>query len=341
MKHHYLLRTIVALFTALATLQAGARGEIVRGDVNGDGVCNLGDLTTMINHLVYNTTPPALWLADIDGNGALGMDDLTALINYLVYGEWLWPDPVMPPPPDDAQVFTVNGVSFAMVHVEGGTFMQGDESYEASTPVHQVTLSSYWIGETEVTADLWHAVMGEDDTSIGTSGLQPAQNLSWEECQEFIERLNELTGVTFHLPTEAQWEFAARGGNYSHGYMYSGSDNLDEVGWYDGNTLALYPFIPIVKTKMPNELGLYDMSGGTSELCEDPYSSVYVWTEPVTDPFEYHAVSHVLKVERGGSIYYESSYCTPTRRYVEHRDHKWGGFRLAIWPDSMPPLLDI
>ena len=332
MKHNYFFRTIFALFTALAALHAGATGEIVRGDVNADGVCNLGDLTSMINHLVYNTTPPAMWLADIDGNGTLGMDDLTALINYLVFGEWLWPEPVMPPPPEDAQVFTVNGVSFAMIHVDGGTFMQGDESYAASSPVHQVTLSSYWIGETEVTAELWYAVMG-DSSVIASSGLRPAQYLSWDQCQEFISRLNELTGVTFHLPSEAQWEFAARGGNYSHGYRYSGSDNLDEVGWYHDNSYNYSPLLPIVKTRMPNELGLYDMSGGVWEFCQDCYKEPYVWTEPVTDPID--AYPGNLKVIRGGDYITDESFCTVSKRWATERATKWGGFRLAIWPGSM------
>ena len=334
-KHHYLLRTIVALFTALATLQAGAWGEVVRGDVNADGVCNMGDLTSMINHLVYNTTPPAMWLADIDGNGALGMDDLTALINYLVFGEWLWPEPVMPPPPEDAQVFTVNGVSFAMIHVEGGTFMQGDATHAWTSPVHQVTLSSYWIGETEVTAELWYAVMG-DSSVIETGGLQPAQRLSWDQCQEFISRLNELTGVTFHLPTEAQWEVAARGGNYSHGYRYSGSDNLDEVGWYDGNTRHGL-IMPIVMVRMPNELGLYDMSGGAWEFCEDDWSYGHYWYyEPVTDPiWRYEHLDRDRIVIRGGSYLYDELSCTVFHRWAWDHDSKCGGFRLAIWPDSM------
>ena len=337
MKHHYLLRTVVALFTALAALQAGAVTEVVRGDVNANGICGMDDLTTMINHLVYNTTPPALWLADIDGDGALDLDDLTALINYLVFGEWLWPEPVMPPPPDDAQVFTVNGVSFAMVHVEGGTFMQGDTSYyHDDGPVHQVTLSSYWIGETEVTTELWYAVMG-DSSVIESSGLQPAQNLSWDQSQEFITRLNELTGVTFHLPSEAQWEFAARGGNYSHGYRYSGSDNLDQVGWYSGNSLNHGVILPIVKTRMPNELGLYDMSGGAWEFCEDDWSyGQYCFHEPVTDPlWRYWHLNRAMIVVRGGSYNDREYFCMVFHRYAVDHDKKWGGFRLAIWPDSM------
>ncbi len=339
MKHHYLLRTIFALFSSLAMLQAGAATEVVRGDVNGNGICGMDDLTTMINHLVYNTTPPAMWLADIDGNGTLGMDDLAALINYLVYGEWLWPDPVMPPPPDDAQVFTVNGVSFAMIHVEGGTFMQGDATHAWTSPVHQVTLSSYWIGETEVTAELWYAVMG-DSSVIASSGLRPAQRLSWDQSQEFISRLNELTGVTFHLPSEAQWEFAARGGNYSHGYRYSGSDNLDEVGWYSNNTYVGGPILPIVKTRMPNELGLYDMSGGAWEFCHDTYKDPYIWTEPVTDPINGDSCFPYpgnLKVIRGGDYNTYESYCEVSMRWATERATKWGGFRLAIWPDSMTP----
>ena len=159
-----------------------------------------------------------------------------------------------------------------MIEVEGGTFKMGSEdsdAYSDEKPVHQVTLSSYAIGETEVTQELWQAVMGSNPSNFKGTNL-PVEQVSWEDCQEFIRKLNQMTGRTFRLPTEAEWEFAARGGNKSQGYKYSGSNNIDDVAWYDGNSSsATHP----VKTKKANELGLYDMSGNVYEWCSDWYAS--------------------------------------------------------------------
>ena len=163
--------------------------------------------------------------------------------------------------------FTVNGVSFEMVRVEGGTFRMGATSeqeaddWDREKPVHSVTLSSYYIGKTEVTQALWKAVMGSNP-SYFKSDNQPVENVSWNDCHEFIRKLNALTGQNFRLPTEAEWEFACRGGNNSRGYKYSGSNNLGSVAWYDGNSgNKTHP----VGTKAPNELGIYDMSGNVWE----------------------------------------------------------------------------
>lgn len=188
------------------------------------------------------------------------------------------PDPVMP---GGAGEYTVNGVTFKMVAVKGGTFTMGATSEQSNPssgekPTHTVTLSDFAIGETEVTQELWLAVMGTNP-SQWTINLQcPVDNVSWNDCQDFLEKLNELTGMQFTLPTEAQWEYAARGGASSKGYQYSGSNTLDDVAWYTKNSqmTEMYPYrTRPVKLKQPNELGLYDMSGNVREWCRDWYGS--------------------------------------------------------------------
>lgn len=168
----------------------------------------------------------------------------------------------------------LNGVEFNMVKVEGGTFHMGateehgSDAYFDETPVHSVTLSDYYIGQTEVTQELWQAVMGSNPSWDKGNNQRPVESVSWEDCQEFIKKLNRLTGKSFRLPTEAEWEFAARGGRKSRGYKYSGSNTVDNVAWYwdnsGGETHA-------VATKQANELGLYDMSGNVWEWCSDWY----------------------------------------------------------------------
>ena len=193
------------------------------------------------------------------------------------------------------KVYTVNGVSFKMIAVKGGTFQMGsDDGYEWEKPVHQVTLSDYYIGETEVTQELWTAVMGSNPSHFTGDMLRPVENVSWDDCQTFISKLNQLTGGRFLLPTEAQWEYAARGGNKSKGYTYSGSDAEDDVAWYWYNSDRMtHP----VKTKAPNELGIYDMSGNVFEWCSDWYGSYSSAAQ--TDPTGPATGSY--RVRRGGS----------------------------------------
>jgi len=166
-----------------------------------------------------------------------------------------------------------------MVLVEGGTFMMGDiQGLGNAKPVHQVTLSSYYICKYEVTQELWQTVMGSNPSQI-KGAKRPVEQVSWKECHQFIMRLNQLTGKQYRLPTEAEWEFAARGGNRSKGYQYAGSDSIGDVAWYGGNSNKQTHDVGM---KLANELGLYDMSGNVSEFCEDwyaPYDSV-----PQTDP---------------------------------------------------------
>ena len=175
---------------------------------------------------------------------------------------------------DDGIMFSIGNVRFEMVRVEGGTFTmgatseQGSDAYSDET-THQVTLSSYSIGKTEVTQALWQAVMGSNPSYFKGSNL-PVEEVSWEDCQTFIRKLNALTGKNFRLPTEAEWEYAARGGNKSRGDKYSGSNTLSNVAWYTDNSSATtHP----VATKASNELGIYDMSGNVWEWCSDWYGS--------------------------------------------------------------------
>ena len=203
------------------------------------------------------------------------------------YGEE--PEPEPGPGGEGTTTYTANGVSFTMVGVEGGTFQMGStdsDAYDSEKPVHQVTVSSFSIGQTEVTQALWYAVMGQKPTSGGsqwssTYGLgdnRPAYYVSWDDCQEFITKLNQITGQQFRLPTEAEWEYAARGGNKSKGYKYSGSNTIGDVAWYWDNIPSQtsgnsgYGTQPVA-TKQANELGIYDMSGNVWEWCSDWYGS--------------------------------------------------------------------
>ena len=166
----------------------------------------------------------------------------------------------------------IGNIVYNMKRVDGGTFTMGatsemsKPSYDEK-PKHQVTLSSYSIGETEVTQALWQAVMGSNPSHFKGDNL-PVEQVSWDDCREFIRKLNTLTGQRFRLPTEAEWEFAARGGNRSNHTQYSGSSRIEEVAWYEDNSgQKTHP----VKTKKANELGLYDMTGNVREWCQDGY----------------------------------------------------------------------
>lgn len=208
--------------------------------------------------------------ADVNRDGEVTLSDINAVIDVIL-GK-----PVTPP--QQNKTFTVNGVSFTMVRVDGGTYMMGatDDDTEArpdERPARMVQLSDYYIGQTEVTQELWDAVMNSNPSSFSGSS-KPVERVSWEDCKEFINRLNALTGQQFRLPTEAEWEFAARGGNKSRGYKYAGSNYIDEVGWWGfekGGNNTSYTTQPVAQLA-PNELGLYDMSGNVFEWCNDWYS---------------------------------------------------------------------
>ena len=199
----------------------------------------------------------------------------------------------------NVETFTVKGVEFKMIKVEGGTFSMGATSEQTNygndeKPVHSVTLSDYYIGETEVTQELWVAVMGSNPSYFKGNNQRPVESVSWNDCHEFIKKLNQLTGKEFRLPTEAEWEYAARGGKYSRGYKHSGSNDADEVAWYYGNSGdETHP----VKTKKANELGLYDMSGNVWEWCNDLFGDYQRYSQ--TNPTGPSKGEH--RVLRGGS----------------------------------------
>ncbi|MDO5587711.1 MAG: formylglycine-generating enzyme family protein [Bacteroidales bacterium] len=226
--------------------------------------------------------------------------------------------------------FTVNGVSFEMVRVEGGTFRMGatseqeDEADSDEKPVHSVTLSSYYIGKTEVTQALWQAVMGSNPSGFEGSNL-PVECVSWNDCQEFIQKLNRLTGRNFRLPTEAEWEFACRGGNNSRGYKYSGSNNLGSVAWYRDNSGGqTHP----VATKAPNELGIFDMSGNVWEWCSDWFANYTANSQ--TNPTG--PLSGSFRVFRGGDRLDIAGYCRSSPRNCNNPSYRYKnlGLRLAL-----------
>ena len=234
-------------------------------------------------------------------------------------------------PSSSKETFTVNGVSFTMVRVDGGTFTmgateeQGSDAYDIEKPAHQVTLSSYMIGETEVTQALWQAVMGNNPSRFTGDSSRPVEKVSWNDCQEFIKKLNSMTGKTFRLPTEAEWEYAARGGNKSKHYKYSGSNNIDDVAWYDGNSGN---HTHRVKTKSPNKLGLYDMSGNVWEWCSDWYGGYS--SSAQTNPKG--ASSASSRVDRGGGWYYDAGSCRVSNRNYWSPVNRFEdlGLRLAL-----------
>lgn len=209
------------------------------------------------------------------------------------------------------KVYTVNGVTFKMIAVEGSTFTMGATSeqqnpFDWEKPTHRVTLSDYYIGETEVTQELWTAVMGSNPSYFTGNMQRPVEEVSWEDCQTFIQKLNRLTGANFRLPTEAEWEFAARGGRSSRGYQYSGR-RLRAVAWYWRNASGTtHP----VKKKRPNELGIYDMSGNVTEWCQDWYEPYSVASQ--TNPTGPSTGSD--RVCRGGSWKYGARGCRSASR---------------------------
>ena len=227
--------------------------------------------------------------------------------------------------------FNVKGVSFKMVKVAGGTFQMGATSEQGSDackdekPVHSVTLSDYYIGQTEVTQELWEAVMGSNPSYFKGDNQRPVEKVSWDDCQEFIEKLNRLTGKNFRLPTEAEWEYAARGGNKSRGYKYSGSNNPDAVAWYDDNSgNKTHP----VAQKQSNELGLYDMSGNVWEWCYDRYGDYS--SNSQTNPTGSSTGSY--RVLRGGSWLISASRVRVSYRFSHTPDNRsfYSGLRLAL-----------
>ena len=237
-------------------------------------------------------------------------------------------------PKNATYVETIKGLNMKMVYVEGGTLQmgatteQGSDAYSEEKPVHSVTLSSYYIAECEVTQAQWRAIMG-NNPSCYTGDNNPVEAIYWEEAKQFCEKLSQLTGKKYTLPTEAQWEYAARGGEKSQGYKYSGSNDISAVAWYmDNSNDQTHP----VKQKSPNELGLYDMTGNVLEWCSDWYYSNYYSSSSQTNPTG--PSGGIFRVVRGGCWGSEARNCRVSYRgyYDPSSRSNYCGFRIVCLP---------
>jgi len=244
--------------------------------------------------------------------------------------------------------FTVNGVSFEMIFVKGGTFAMGCTSEQSDCgnderPVHKVTLSDFYMGKYEVTQKLWQAVMGRNirqqrdlvkgRSLYGEGGDFPVYYVSYKECEEFCVKLNELLAnqlpdsFRFCIPTEAQWEYAARGGEKSKGYLFSGSNIIEQVAWfYENSDFETHR----VGTKKKNELGIYDMSGNVWEWCQDWYHGNYYSTSTSVNPKGLPFGS--MRILRGGSWDNEARFCRVSFRGDDAPSFRYDifGLRLAL-----------
>jgi formylglycine-generating enzyme required for sulfatase activity len=225
--------------------------------------------------------------------------------------------------------FNVNGVPFRMKYVEGGSFMMGasgddSEAFDFEKPAHKVTLDSYYIAETLVTQELWQAVMGSNPSFFKGDIHRPVEAVSWNDCQEFIKKLNRFTGKKFSLPTEAQWEYAARGGMKSKGYKFSGSNSLGDVAWYGEDLGSTHP----VAQKQANELGLYDMTGNVWEWCHDWFGTY----SSIAQNNPQGLSSGVFRMLRGGSWFSGSRDCRVSCRNGSNPDRRFNyyGLRLSL-----------
>lgn len=304
----------------------------VSGDVNGDGVCTASDVTALYNYILYNDAG-AIVDGDQNGDGTITASDVTAVYNIILNGS----SQSLPEYVD----FTVNGVSFRMIYVKGGTFQMGNPNIESESPVHSVTLTDFYIAETECTQALWKALYPEYSYFATVGDLKPCNGQWYDEILQFIDELNNYlhesgqlaAGMNFMLPTEAQWEWAARGGVKSQGFTYAGSNNINDVAWYASNSNYL---VQDVKQKAPNELGLYDMSGNAFEATTDNFSTNYSWaTDGEVDPTGSPTTSAYGLTRRGGSCSQLASRCTVTKRDFNDIDMNGGAsedmsFRLIM-----------
>ena len=290
-------------------------------------------IAEFISQLTDRAVTPAIPvtpLMDIPSNDVTIVQPAQALLQQLLQNQ---------APGGGDRVFKVNGVMFTMVAVKGGTFMmgatpeQGEDTFEDEEPVHQVTISDYYIGQTQVTQQLWQAMMGNNPSKFTGDPQRPVEQVTWYDCQRFISRLNALTGQHFRLPTEAEWEYAARGGNLSQGHMYSGGNTIDDVAWYTENSGKVSFFSDKrsthpVGTKAPNELGLFDMSGNVWEWCQDWYSryTANAQTDPTGSSDGYNRLC------RGGSWCSNAEYCRVSYRNNNNLSylHPAIGLRLAL-----------
>ncbi len=234
-------------------------------------------------------------------------------------------------------------IAFDMIYVAGGSFRMGSEAEEAfdrEQPVHSVQVPDFHLGRFLVTQALWQAVMGENPSWLQGDD-RPVEQVSWEDCHLFIDRLNAKTGKAYRLPTEAEWEYAARGGSLSEGYLYAGSDELEEVAWYGANSGNQSQPVGL---KLPNELGIYDMSGNVLEWCEDDWHGSYEGAPADGSAWIDSGNRGTYRVCRGGHWLYSARRCRVSYRGHDSPGYRFNrlGFRLACSPRSgLPPVLPV
>jgi len=229
---------------------------------------------------------------------------------------------------------TTEDLNLEMIFVEGGTFTMGatpeqkPEAKNYEEPAHEVSLSHYYIGKYPVTQKQWKAIMGKNPSSFKGND-RPVETVSWDDAQQFLFKLNKRTGKNYRLPTEAEWEYAARGGQHSWGYKYSGSDNLSDVGWFDEN--SGYKTHNVGKKKA-NELGIHDMCGNVMEWCSDWYDNSYYKNSPERNPQGPSSGSR--RVRRGGSWFSDAGHCRVSHRagIAPNGGARGVGFRLVLVP---------
>ena len=315
------MKKSLLILLAMFACSVAANAQVY-GDVNGDGQVTAVDVTAVYNYLL-NGDETYLATADVNSDGSITSVDITIIYNIILGGG----EPVNPPAP--VTEYTVNGVTFKMVEVEGGTFMMGvDQQVGYAYPAHEVTLSTYSIGQTEVTQELWVAVMGSNPSYFNEYGnadlhsnhnswdaginlQRPVDYVNYGDCLEFCAKLNEMTGLNFRIPTEAEWEFAARGGNLTHGYEYAGSENVNDVAWWKETIPSPTLWTDgwgtqTVATKAPNELGIYDMSGNVEEWCYDWFAAYSSTAEPLTNPTG--PATGTQRAKRGGTCTNQYAY---------------------------------
>lgn len=297
-----------------------ATSQFIIGDVNNDGQVNVVDVTDLIDYLLIVNGSDRRY--DVNDDGKVSIEDVSYLIDLLLYGN-----------SENNGIYSVNGVEFKMIFVEGGSYMMGAKITELGSrtfekPQHQVILSSYKIGETEVTQELWNAVMGNNPSYFKGDLQRPVEYVTWYDCQEFVTKLKELTGKNFRLPTEAEWEYAGRGGItwFTNYYRFSGSDTCRLVGWY--STTAGGESHP-VKQLLPNALGIYDMTGNVCEWVSDWYSR-YTDDEYQVDP--QGPETGTYKVYRFGSWYNNAVENRVSYRYMREPEFRTNylGLRIAL-----------
>ena len=301
------MKKSLLILLAMFACSVAANAQVY-GDVNGDGQVTAVDVTAVYNYLL-NGDETYLATADVNSDGSITSVDITIIYNIILGGG----EPVNPPAP--VTEYTVNGVTFKMVEVEGGTFMMGvDQQVGYAYPAHEVTLSTYSIGQTEVTQELWVAVMGSNPSYF-----------------------NEYGNADLHSNhASAEWEFAARGGNLTHGYEYAGSENVNDVAWWKetlpSSTLWTDGWgTQTVATKAPNELGIYDMSGNVEEWCYDWFATYSSTAEPLTNPTG--PETGTQRAKRGGTCTNKYDYSMKVYyRQPQNPDARGNtrGFRLAL-----------